>query len=75
MTSSTRKAPFTDWNGVMEGNKHSISKHNTPAELFQCQSNQPVCMVRHKQRNIQHIPVQLQIIQGEAEPELDLIRE
>ena len=43
--------------------------------LFQCQSNQPIHLVSHEQRNVQHIIVQLQIVQREPHTELDLIRE
>lgn len=44
-------------------------------ELLQCQSNQSICMVCHEQRYVQHIIVQLQIIQREPHTELHLIRE
>ena len=40
----------------------------------QCQPNQPVRLVRHKQGDIQHIPIQLQIIQREPHTELHLVR-
>ena len=43
--------------------------------LFQCQSYQSVRLVSHKQRNVQHVIIQLQIIQREPHPEPDLIRE
>ena len=42
--------------------------------LLQCQSNQPICLVSHKQRDIQNIVIQFQIVQREPDPELDLIR-
>ena len=44
-------------------------------KFFQCQSNQPVCLICHEQRDIQHIIVQFQIIQRETDTELDLVRE
>ena len=31
--------------------------------LFQCQSNQPIRLVSHEKQNVQHIIIQLQIIQ------------
>ena len=43
--------------------------------LLQCYPNQPICLVSHKQRNVQHIIIQLQVIQREPDPEFDLIRE
>ncbi len=42
--------------------------------LFQCQSNQAIRLVSHKQRNVQHIIVQLQIVQREPHTKFDLIR-
>ena len=41
--------------------------------LLQRQSYQSVRLVSHKQRNVQHIAIQLQIIQREPHPEPDLI--
>ena len=43
--------------------------------LLQRQPDQPVCLICHEQRNIQHIIIQLQIVQGEAHAELYLPRE
>jgi len=43
--------------------------------MFQRQSNQPVGLICHKQWNIQHIIIKLQIIQRESNTEFDLVRE
>ena len=42
--------------------------------LLQRQSNQPISFICHEQRNVQHIVIQLQIVQREPHTELDLIR-
>lgn len=43
--------------------------------LIQCKPHQPVCLISHKQRDVQYIIVQPQVIQGEADAEPDFIRE
>ncbi len=43
--------------------------------LFQCQNNQSICFICHEQRDVQHIIIQLQIVQREAHTEFDLIWE
>ena len=43
--------------------------------MFQRQSNQPVGLICHKQWNIQHIIIKLQVIQRESNTEFDLVRE
>ena len=43
--------------------------------MLQCQPNQPIGLICHEQRNVQHIIIQFHIIQGEAYTELDLIWE
>ena len=41
--------------------------------LLQGQPNQPICLISHKQWNVQHIIIQLQVIQGKAHAKLNLI--
>ena len=43
--------------------------------LIQGQSNQSICLVCHEQWNVQHVTIQFQVIQGEPDAELHLIRE
>ena len=42
--------------------------------LLQGQPDQSICLISHEQRNVQHVIIQFQIIQGEADPQLDLVR-
>ena len=42
---------------------------------FQRQSDQPISLICHKQRDVQHIVIQLQIVQRESHTEPDLLRE
>ena len=42
---------------------------------LQRQTDQPICLIGHKQRNIQHIIIQLQIVQRKPYAKFDLIRE
>ncbi len=53
---------------------HMISGFDR-SSLFQCQSDQPVCMVCHKQRNVQYVIIEFQIIKRKPDTELYLIRE
>ena len=43
--------------------------------LIQCKPHQPVCLIGHKQRDVQYITVQPQVIQEETDAEFDFIRE
>lgn len=48
---------------------------NCRLSFFQCQPNQPICLICHEQRNVQHIIIQFQIVQWKSYTEFDLIRE
>ena len=37
--------------------------------------DQPVRLVRHEQRDVQHVAVQLQVVQGKANAQFDFLRE
>ena len=41
--------------------------------LLQCQPDQPVGLICHKQRNVQHIIIQLEVIQRKADTQLYFI--
>ena len=40
-------------------------------QLFQCQSNKSICLIRHRQRNIQQIIIQFEIIQRKTNAKLN----
>ena len=43
--------------------------------LIQCKPHQSLCLIGHKQRDVQYVIVQPQVIQGETDAEFDFIRE